>query len=190
MNIVDGDPRVETLAAIYIDRLELPADGIWLTCRRQVFQRWLGRRVSSRLGGAYVYLPHAQAHAVLNNIDRIATGQPKALEVVVCEELLHMRHWLDGDRRRHAKHGCDRIAVQVAGLTGATPEEVRGCLLPVAPRPYRYRYRCPTCGRSVMRRKRGLWSCGHCSPRFSLEHVLVLESALQPEPSGSRETAP
>ena len=36
-----------------------------------------------------------------------------------------MRDRLDGDLRRHAKHGYDRIAHRVSALTGATLDEIR-----------------------------------------------------------------
>src|SRR5690606_15185454 len=127
---------------------------------------WLGRGFDTRIGGAYVYLPKSASHSVLINLERIDQAQPRAIEIVVCEELLHMRHRLDGDFRRHAKHGHDRVAIQVAELTGASMDEVRGALLPVERKPFRYRYECPTCKRSIFRRKRGTWSCGLCSPRF------------------------
>ena len=37
--------------------------------------------------------------SILVNVNRIDRQQPRSLEVVVCEEFLHMRHWVDGDRR-------------------------------------------------------------------------------------------
>ena len=57
-----------------------------------------------------------------------------------------MRDRLDGDLRRHAKHGHDRIAHRVSALTGATLEEIRASLLPPVRRPARYTYECPSCG--------------------------------------------
>jgi hypothetical protein len=86
--------------------------------------------------------------------------------------LIHMRDRLDGDLRRHAKHGYDRIAHRVASLTGARLEEVRGALLPAPRRPVRYLYRCPACGVSIPRRRKGLWSCGRCAPRFEPRFIL------------------
>jgi ribosomal protein L37AE/L43A len=77
-----------------------------------------------------------------------------------------MRDHLDGDRRRHAKHGYDRIAHRVAALTGATLDEIRAALLPVRRRPPRFLYACPACHGRVARRLRGTWSCGRCSPVF------------------------
>jgi hypothetical protein len=92
--------------------------------------------------------------------------------------LIHMRDHLDGDHRRHAKHGYDRIAVRVARLTGATLDEVRSCLIPLERRPFRYLYACPRCGASVRRRRKGTWSCGLCSPRFDSRFVLQLVKEL------------
>jgi predicted SprT family Zn-dependent metalloprotease len=166
---------VRALVARYLDRLRLPADDLMITVEKREFEAWLGRRVAASYGGAYVYLPRRNRHAILINVPRIDLAQPRALEIVVCEELVHMRDWVDGDRRRHAKHGHDRIAWRVAALTGASIEEVRSPLLPVQRRPYRYLYGCPGCGRTVRRRRKGRWSCGACSPvydpRFELRIV-------------------
>jgi predicted SprT family Zn-dependent metalloprotease len=184
VRIANVSPAVEELASIYVHRLGLVGNTVWLTEDRRQFEAWLGRPVGSAIGGAYAYLSRSGAHAVLIHTSRIDLDKPRSLEIVVCEEFLHMRHWLDGDRRRHSHHGYDRIAVQVAQLTGATMEEVRNCLKPILRRPFRYLYACPACGIEVPRRRRGTWSCGRCAPSFSHEHVLVLRRAISgaPEP--------
>ncbi|CAN5649331.1 hypothetical protein BH23CHL5_BH23CHL5_16520 [soil metagenome] len=174
MKLVDVSPRVESLAWEYVGRFSLPHERILLTERRKQFELWVGRRVSGSVGGAYAYLRPSGEHAVLINVARIDTSRQRALEIVVCEELLHMRDWLAGDRRRHAKHGYDRIAHEVSQQTGATLDEIRSCLRPVRRREYRYVYQCPGCRREILRKKRGVWSCGHCSPRFSATFELVL----------------
>jgi hypothetical protein len=160
------DQETLRLLADYLDRLRLPTAALRVTTDRATFRRWLGRRVSPSLGGAYVFLPRPGSHAILINLPRIDRDQPRALEVVVAEELLHMRDHLDGDHRRHARHGYDRIAHRVAALTGATLDEVRGALKPVVRRPPRFLYACPACDLRVARRVRGTWSCGRCSPVF------------------------
>jgi hypothetical protein len=101
--------------------------------------------------------------------------------LVVAEELIHMRDHIDGDRRRHAKHGYDRIACRVSDLTGASLDEIRSCLLPPVRRPIRYHYACPRCGVVIGRRKRGIWSCGRCSSRFDRNLVLELVRELGTE---------
>lgn len=169
---------VRSLVIAYLDRLHLSSEELAITVDKREFETWLGRRVSSSVGGAYVYLRRRNQHAVLINLPRIDLDQPKALEIVVCEELVHMRDWIDGDRRGHAKHGYDRIAWRVAELTGASIEEVRSPLLPVQHRPYRYVYACPGCGRSVKRRRKGRWSCGACSPRFDPRYELRIVETL------------
>lgn len=171
-------PLVRPLVEHYIARLALPTERLWVTTDRAVFGGWLGRRIPSSYGGAYVFLRRQRAHVVLIHLERIDLDQPRALEVVVAEELVHMRDHLDGDLRGHAKHGHDRIAHRVAALTGASLEEIRVALLPVRRRPYRYVYRCPGCGITVPRKKRGTWSCGRCAPVFDPRFVLRIVESL------------
>jgi hypothetical protein len=154
--------------------LQLPTGDLRITTNRRTFETWLGRPVSSSIGGAYAFSTPRRAHLILINLPRIDRARPRSLENVVAEELIHMRDRLDGDLRRHAKHGFDRIAYRVAAITGASLEDVRACLLPVEKRPLRYLYACPNCNRTVRRRRRGIWSCGRCSRRFDPHLVLTL----------------
>lgn len=170
-----GDEETRLLGERYVRFFGLEHCRLWMTTERIAFQARLGRRVDASIGGAFVYQRATKTHLVLINLERIDREQPRSLEIVVAEEFMHMRDWIDGDRRRHAKHGYDRIAVRVAELTGATMEEVRSCLLPKERRPHRYLYRCPGCKRTVHRRKKGTWSCARCSPTFDPRFVLVLE---------------
>lgn len=158
----------------YLARLDLPADRLQVTTERRVFEGWIGRRLRSSIGGAYTYDARRDRHLVLINLARLDQSQPRAIEVVVAEELIHMRDRLDGDLRRHAKHGYDRIALRVAEITGASLEEIRAALPPTVRRPARYTYACPACGIEVPRQKTGTWSCGRCSPRFDQRFVLEL----------------
>jgi predicted SprT family Zn-dependent metalloprotease len=178
------DPQVRTLVEQYIQKLRLPDDALWVTTDRSVYGRWLGRRIPAAYGGAYVFLRRQRVHAVLINLERIDQSKTRAVEVVVAEELIHMRDHLDGDRRRHAKHGHDRIAHRVAHLTGTTLDNVRSALIPVQRRPYRYVYGCPGCGIRVPRKKRGTWSCSRCSPGFDPRYVLRIVDVLS-DASGS-----
>lgn len=168
----------------YIDRLSLPTDRLRVTTDRRTYAGWLHRRIPSTYGGAYAFLSRSGEHAILINLERIDLDAPRALEVVVAEELVHMRDRLDGDLRRHARHGHDRIAHRVAALTGASLEEIRGALLPVQRRALRYTYECPTCAVRIQRRVRGTWSCGRCSSRFDRRHVLRLIADAGPPRSG------
>lgn len=174
------DADVIALMETYIRKLDLPVDAMWVTSDRRVYARWLGRRIASSYGGAYCFLPRAKAHAILINLERIDLSQPRALEVVVAEELIHMRDRLDGDLRGHAKHGYDRIAHRVAAITGASLEEIRSALIPVKRRPYRYVYACPNCDVRVRRKRTGRWSCGRCSPRFDARYELRIVEYLEP----------
>lgn len=174
------DASVIPLVEEYVRRLALPVDQLSVTTNRGVYSRWLGRRIASSYGGAYCFLRHSGRHAVLINLERIDREQPRAVELVVAEELVHMRDHLDGDHRGHAKHGHDRIAYRVAHLTGATLEEIRSALIPVRRRPYRYVYACPGCGVQVLRKRTGRWSCSRCSPRFDARFVLQIVEHLEP----------
>ena len=168
------DDRILPYLDHYISVLHLPTDHLWVTDNRQTYNEWVGRTVGGSIGGAYVYHPGRAKHLILINMKRIELTQPKALEIVVCEELLHMRHRMDGDRRRHAKHGYDRIAFQVSELTGASMEEVRNCLKPIKRRIPKYIYACPKCRMEVPRSRTGVWSCGRCSPTFDRRYQLTL----------------
>lgn len=180
---VECDPMVVPLIERYVAVLRLPVDALWVTTERATYGRWLGRRIPASYGGAYCFLRRHWVHTVLINLDKIDTCQPRAVELVVAEELVHMRDHLDGDHRGHAKHGHDRIAYRVAQLTGASLEEIRSALIPARRRPYRYVYACPGCGLRVPRRKKGRWSCGRCSPRFDARFMLRIVEHL--EPSGA-----
>jgi hypothetical protein len=169
----DDDETIR-LVVQYVARLRLPTDRLKVTTTRATYARWIKRQVGSAVGGAYVFVPRSREHVVLINLPRIDRRKPKAVEIIVAEELLHMRDAIDGDRRRHAKHGYDRIAYRVAEMTGASLEDVRTCLIPVARRPFRYVYACPSCGLLVRRRVRGTWSCRRCSPVFDPRFVLRL----------------
>jgi hypothetical protein len=163
--------------AHYIGALQLPTEQMRVTIERRVFEAWIGRRVRASIGGAYTFDPRAGTHLILINLPRIDMSLPRSLEVVVAEELIHMRDRLDGDLRRHAKHGYDRIAHRVAALTGASLEEIRSATIVPARRPARFSYSCPGCGVVVPRRTRGTWSCGRCSPRFDRRFILQLVAA-------------
>lgn len=149
-----------------------------ITTSRRVFGRWLGRRIPSAYGGAYVYLTHKGTHAILINLERINHRRSKSLEIVVAEELMHMRDWLDGDHRRHARHGHDRIAHRVAQVTGSSLDDVRNALVPVQPRGYRYVYSCPNCGRSMKRKRTGNWACRPCWEQTGKKYLLRITESL------------
>jgi predicted SprT family Zn-dependent metalloprotease len=173
------DAQIAAFVATYTARLALPTDNLWITTNRTTYNQWVGRRVGGSIGGAYVYHPGRDKHLILINMKRIDLAQPKSLEIVVCEELLHMRHRIDGDRRRHAKHGHDRIAVQVSELTGASMDEVRTCVKPVKRRAPRYLYACPNCNMQVPRSRTGVWSCGRCSPTFDRRFQLRIVQTFE-----------
>ena len=174
--LVDHE-ETRALLERYVAMLGLPTDRLRVTTERRVFERWLGRRVRGSIGGAYAFTPTTGEHLILINLPRVDHSRPRSLEVVVAEELLHMRDRLDGDFRRHAKHGHDRIAHRVSVLTGATLEEIRAALVPPVQRPARFVYWCPSCGVRVPRQRQGTWSCGRCAPRFDPRFMLRLQTA-------------
>ena len=178
MRVHACDEELLRLVDRYVAMLGLPTDRLWITTDRAEYGRWLGRRIPSSYGGAYCYIHTQDMHAVLIHLERIDRSRPMAVELVVAEELIHMRDHLLGDRRRHAKHGYDRIAHEVSAVTGASLDEIRSALLPVKRREPKYVYACPGCGARVARRKRGTWSCGRCSPVFDKRYVLQLVEML------------
>ncbi len=172
------DDELTGLIHRYAGLLELPEDNLTVTTVRSTYAKWLNRRIPSSYGGAYCFLQRSNTHAILINLERIDLDQPRSLEIVAAEELIHMRDHLDGDHRRHAHHGYDRIAVRVATLTGATPDEIRSALLPVRRRALKYLYQCPGCGMTVGRKRKGTWSCGRCSPRFDRRYLMRMVQEL------------
>lgn len=174
-------PRVTELMQRYGEYFDLLQHRLRITTSRKVFGRWLGRRIPSSYGGAYVHLSHSDTHAILINLERIDHSRPKSLEIVVAEELMHMRDWIDGDRRGHAKHGHDRIALRVAHVTGASMDDVRSALVPVQPRQYRYIYQCPNCGHNVPRKRRGTWACRPCYNATGRKHQLQIVAHVEPD---------
>jgi len=174
VRIEQCDPGVVDLVNRYVEILTLPSDNLQLTTSRKVYGNWLGRTIPSKYGGAYCFLKREKKHAVLINLERIDTTQPRAVEIVVAEELVHMRDHLDGDLRRHSHHGYDRIANKVNLLTGASFEEIRGVLIPVKRRPPHLVYQCPKCAMKVARRRRGTWSCSRCSSTYDPRFLMYL----------------
>ncbi len=166
------DTRLCELVHHYSRLLDLPVDGLMVTTSRLTYRSWIGRSIPSAYGGAYCCLRRTGQHAVLINLERIDQEQPRAIEIVVAEELIHMRDRIDGDTRRHAHHGYDRIAHRVAALTGASLDDIRSTLKPVARRPVKYLYQCPGCGLTVGRRRKGTWSCARCAPRFDRRYQM------------------
>jgi hypothetical protein len=156
------DTETIALARRYFHRLQISGVPCWLTTERRIFEGWIGRRIGSAYGGAYLFDRRAGLHLILINLNRIDRERPRAVEIVVAEEALHLRDRLDGDLRGHAKHGYDRIAHRVASLVGVPITAVRACLLPVTRRPYRYLFRCSRCTWAVPRKKRGRWICPTC----------------------------
>lgn len=175
------DDRIHGFLSKYTALLALPTSDLYVTTHRPTFARWIGRRsIRGSIGGAYCFIAAPCRHAVLINLQRIATSRPFAIDVVVAEELLHMRDQLDGDTRGHSHHGYDRIAHRVSDLTGVSLPEIRLALIPVQRRAVKYRYACPRCGLRIDRRRKGKWSCGRCAVRFDRRFLLKIVEELEP----------
>jgi hypothetical protein len=180
IELLDQDPEVERWVRHFAMLLGLESESAWVTTSRSGFEKILGRRVGASIGGAYIYLPRRKRHLILINLPRLNPDEPRATELVVAEELIHMRDCIDGDTRRHSKHGYDRIAHRVAQIATASLEEVRNCLAPTTRRPYKWVYACPGCGITVYRKRKGTWSCARCSPTFDRRYVLKVVGELEP----------
>ena len=134
------DAETDSHLQRYLNLLDLDGHALSVTTERRTFEEWLGRKVRASIGGAYTFDPRSGRHLILINLARIDRDKPRSVEVVVAEELIHMRDRLDGDLRRHAKHGYDRVAVRVSELTGASLEEIRAALIEPKRRPGKYIY--------------------------------------------------
>lgn len=178
-----ADQEIRELVHRYAHELGLENEPLWVTASKPLFEQWIGRKIGSSLGGAYIYSRRKRKHLILINRPRLNPALAIAAELVVTEELIHLRDWVIGDRRRHAKHGHDRIAHEVARVTGASLEEIRSCLIPARQLPYRWLYRCPGCGMLVKRKRKGTWSCARCAPRFDPRFVLQLVGEIEPVPT-------
>jgi len=172
--LAEEHPELRAHIGHYARLLGIEREPTLVTISKPRFEQWLGRRVGSSLGGAYVFSKRLDRHLILINLPRLNPANPRAVELVVAEELIHLRDWTVGDRRRHAKHGYDRIAHEVSRLTGASLDEIRSVLLPPVQRPFKWLYACPGCGITVRRKRRGTWSCGRCSPTFDRRFVFQL----------------
>jgi predicted SprT family Zn-dependent metalloprotease len=185
-----GDGETKRHFARYIEILRLEEERLWVATDRMSFEIAINRQLSSSIGGAYIFDRRRNAHLILINLERIDRSKPRSVELVVVEELVHMRDWIDGNRRRHAKHGYDRIAYRVAELADASLDEIRSCLVPVRRLPSRYLYRCPGCQRTITRKRKGTWSCARCSSRFDPRFVFQLERDLRFEPMSAESDGP
>lgn len=171
----------------YAAALGVQDEPLWVTASKATFETWIGRKVGSSLGGAYLYSRRRKRHLIFINRKRLNPDLERAAELVIAEELVHLRDHVIGDHRRHAKHGHDRIAHEVASITGATLEEIRSCLIPTRQLPFRWLYQCPGCGMLVKRKRQGTWSCARCANRFDPRYVLRLVGEIAPASAPARD---
>lgn len=214
--IIHGDPVVQRWLAHYWQKLRLPARELSLlalTQDRQEFTRWTGKRLNSMALGCYCYLsaptykmfPARRARSLpaepLPGLEQSAPApqlghrhlifiesglQPRALEVTVAHELIHLADRVNGTARRHRHHGYDSIAADEAAITGYDLEELRRLLYEESARretqrrvhrPLRYLYLCPHCGKQYPRVRRYSHpvSCSQCDKTYNPRYRLVLE---------------
>lgn len=181
----EASEEIQAQTRRYAALLGIERELMCVTGSKALFEQWLGRKIGSSLGGAYVHSRRQRKHLILINLPRLNPELPIAVELVVAEELIHLRDWVMGDRRRHSKHGHDRIAHEVARVTGASLEDIRNSLIPTRQLPFRWIYRCPGCGMMVKRKRKGTWSCARCANRFDPRFVLQLVGEIDPIPVGT-----
>ena len=214
--IIHGDPTVQRWLAHYWQKLRLPARELSLlalTQDRQEFTRWTGKRLNSMALGCYCYLsapprklfsarlahplPTEPLPGLEHSVPQQQLGhrhlifiepglQPRALEVTVAHELIHLADRVNGTPRRHHHHGYDSIAADEAAITGYDLEDLR-CLLHEesarretqrrARRPLRYLYLCPHCDKQYPRVRRYSHpvSCSQCDKTYNPLYQLVLQ---------------
>jgi hypothetical protein len=204
---VHGSDRVEHWLDFYWRKLQLPQQELGhlaITQDRREFTRWTGKRLNVMALGCYCYLPTpvptrrplpgvlelkpaAPAHRHLIFIE--PDMQPRAIEVTVAHELIHLADRVNGTPRRHRHHGYDSIAADEAAVTGYSLEELRRLLNEEsqqreaqrrARRPIRYLYECPGCGKEYPRTRRysQAVSCSCCDKRYNPYFRLRLKPSL------------
>lgn len=195
--IIHGDqPTLQHWLTHYWQKLALPAHELALlamTQDRQEYSRWTGKRLHSMILGCYCYMPPGTAKGRGESVQQASPHrhlifiepamQPKAIEVTVAHELIHLSDRVHGTPRRHHHHGYDAIAADEAAVTGYSLEELRSLLHEESTRreqvrrqhrPIRYLYACPHCGKTYPRTRRYSQSvsCSSCdksyNPRFRL----------------------
>lgn len=170
-----------------------------ITQERREFTQWTGKRLNSMALGCYCYLPApaAQRRSLLTGDGKLASHrhlifiesdmQPRALEVTVAHELIHLADRVNGTPRRHRHHGYDSIAADEAAVTGYSLEELRRLLNEEsqrldaqrrARRPIRYLYQCPGCGKEYPRTRRysQAVSCSSCDKHYNPRFLLHLKT--------------
>ncbi len=191
--VIHGDQEtLERWLTHYWQKLQLPTTELSLlalTQDRREFRQWTGKRLHTMVLGCYCYLPaprrsstsEAIAHRHIIFIE--PDMQPRAIEVTVAHELIHLADRVNGTPRRHRHHGYDSIAADEAAVTGYSLEDLRALLHEEsekrerarrARRPIRYLYQCQHCGKNYPRTRRysQAVSCSSCdkhyNPRFRL----------------------
>lgn len=196
--IIHGSEMVVAWLDYYWHKLQLPErelSHLAITQERREFTRWSGKRLNALALGCYCYLPPAVSRRALlaplptAELKRTVPGhrhlifiepdmQPRAIEVTVAHELIHLADRINGTPRRHRHHGYDSIAADEAAVTGYTLEELRRLLNEEsqrrdarrrASRPIRYLYECPRCGKEYPRTRRysQAVSCSSCDKRYN-----------------------
>lgn len=205
--IIHGSDVISDWLDYYWSKLQLQdseLSHLAITQERREFTRWTGKRLNSMALGCYCYLPAPAAprrtlfsHVAAEmkstlpshrHLIFIEPGmQPRALEVTVAHELIHLADRVNGTPRRHRHHGYDSIAADEAAVTGYSLEELRRLLHEEsqhreaqcrALRPIRYLYECPGCGKEYPRTRRysQAVSCSTCDKSYNPRYRLRLKS--------------
>lgn len=207
--IIHGSEVIADWLDYYWRKLRLPdceLSHLAITQERREFTRWTGKRLNSMALGCYCYLPapatprralfspfsaSAEAKSVAPGHRHLIfiepNMQPRALEVTVAHELIHLADRVNGTPRRHRHHGYDSIAADEAAVTGYSLEELRHLLNEEsqrreaqcrALRPIRYLYECPGCGKEYPRTRRysQAVSCSTCDKSYNPRYRLRLKT--------------
>lgn len=180
--LIHGDQKTLTYWLLYYwPKFNLPMqelDRLAITQDRQEYIRWMGKRLQHMVIGCYCYvtLDRGKGQEYWHIIFIEPNMQPKAVEVTLAHELIHMADRVKGIPRKHHHHGYDSIAVDEAALTGCSMEELRALVVEASKgreqalrtrNPIRYIYECPGCGMQYPRTRRysSPVSCSQCDKK-------------------------
>ncbi len=159
-----GEPRLPDLQSIF-DHLNRLHFGGRLSARLE----W-SDRLTRAAGKCYQGPEGATIRVARRYIEQF----PDALPNLMLHEMIHL-----------VTRGHGAAFKAEARRCGVEPNQAFIHCQPFAPpRPVRYVYRCPVCGREYRSRRKGQWACGACYHQTGRRHRLRLVAALEPRSPG------